>query len=335
MNSAPSYRVEQCGGRRNWGIGGPSTTDTSKAGLMLPRGGKCNHTQGLNPPASPGGHYVIKCANKFSVVTGAQGLDLNTGGPVNISGGITQITGPEVTVGSSTGKLALAGDVINMEAKSIEMAPTDGHLFVRGTISSTANLIVGGHAHLEGATVVNLKTTGRNESSTVSAQANTYGGPAFWAGPGVEGVKAALRELASYATMSITDPEQFKIVPSVRWSLGLTDAVTNVAYSTLPLEKVITGICFTLLGPGIVINYPHVHAVPDGMHTHETRVPDIDCTADSAKELRAMAANVELGVPLHENKTKLVEVLQEIFGSTVGAFFISIGSALQHLRFSK
>jgi len=145
MNTSPSYRVDKDKGIRNSRLLDPSEVDTKKAGPVSPVGAKANHVQGINPISTPGGHYVIKCSNKFSVVVGAQGIDITTGGPVNIHGGITTITGPEVTVGSKTGRLVLEGDVVNINGKSIEVAPTDGHLFVKGNISNTGNIVSGGH----------------------------------------------------------------------------------------------------------------------------------------------------------------------------------------------
>jgi len=334
MNTAPSYRVDYCGDVRNWGVGDPENIDVQKSGLQVPKGAKCNHVQGLNPPASPGGSYIIKAANRCEIMTGSQGFGCTTKGPVTLEGGITRITGPEVTVGSQTGRTLVEGDTVNLNGKSIEVAPSDGHFFVKGTISNTGNMIVGGHAHFESASVVKLQVTGKNEPSSISSSSNIYGGPAFWGGPAVEGIIAALRELASYATMSIANPEQAKTVPSVRWTLGLVDEIENVAYTLRPIELLITGITMSLFGPGIVFNFPHVHALPDGVHVHETRIPDIDTTADSAKELRAMQAGVSSNAPLAKFQTTLMDVLKGVWES-ISSIFIAIAVPLQHRVYGK
>ena len=161
MNNAPSYRIVKDGSIRNKGIIDPSKTNVRRAGPQIPEGGKCNHVQGINSLASPGGHYMIKCSNKFSVVTGAQGVEITTGGPITISGGITRITGPEILLGTQTGRLSLQGDVVDIAGKSIEIAPTDGHLFVKGTISNTGNIITGGHNHSESISFVKGECIGK------------------------------------------------------------------------------------------------------------------------------------------------------------------------------
>jgi len=335
MNDAPSYRVDKCASRRNWGINADvNNIDTQKGGLQLPKGAEANHVQGLNTPASPGGHYVIKCSNKFSLVTGAQGVDIVTSGPVNISGGITQITGPEVSVGTSTGRLLLEGETVNIAGKSVEVAPSDGHLFVKGTTSMSGNMIVGGHAHAESASIVKLETTGRNEASKQSSASNIYGGPAFWGGIVPEGVAAALKELLSFTISNANDPEKIKTLVSPRTGLGLADCVTNLLYVLRPIELVPTGICITAVGPGIVFNFPHIHALPDGVHTHETRIPDIKCDADSAAELRKSVSGVDGPAPLMRSSGKLLEKLWGIW-KILSIPFVAIASVVQQFNYVK
>jgi hypothetical protein len=339
MNDAPSYRVDKDMSRRNWGINADmSNIDTQKGGLQLPKGVPSNHVQGLNTPASPGGHYVIKCSNKFSLVTGAQGIDIVTSGPVNISGGITQITGPEVSVGTSTGRLLLEGETVNVTGKSIEVAPSDGHFFVKGTASMTGNMIVGGHAHAESASIVKLETTGRNEASKQSAASNVYGGPAFWGGIVPEGIAAALKELLSFTISNANDPEKIKTLVSPRTGLGLADCITNLLYVLRPIELVPTGICIGVAGgasfEGIVFNFPHVHAMPDGVHTHETRIPDIKCDADSAAELRKSVSGVDGPAPLMRSSGKLLEKLWDVW-KILSIPFIAIGTFVQQFNYTK
>ena len=325
MNDAPSYRVDKEKSLRNKGLIDPGQIDAKKGGPQIPEGAKANHIQGLNPPASPGGHYVIKCSNRFSVIAGSQGIDFTTSGPITFNGGIMQFTGPEVTVGTQTGKLVLEGETINMGAKSVEVAPSDGHFFVKGTMSATGNMMVGGHTHSESASIVKLETTGKNESSKIGSPGNIYGGPAFWGGPATEGITASLKELMSYVLMNTTNPEHAKTVASPRFVAGIQDNITNILYTARPIELVPTGICVTSTGVGIVYNFPHVHAMPDQMHTHETRIPDIKCDADSAEQLRKEQAGVAGPAPLHKTSTSGVGVLQGIWGAITSVF---VGTAM-------
>lgn len=339
MNDVPSYRVDKECMVRNSRLTdlGNKETDPKKGG-PIPKGARMNHVQGTNPPASPGGHYVIKCSNKFSIVTGAQGIDITTGGPITINGGITQITGPEVTIGTQTGRLALEGEVVSVGGKSIEMAPTDGQVFVKGTLGTTGNMMCGGHAHMESASVVKLETTGKNQESNISAPNNTYGGPAFWGSIAGEGIIASLREMASYVLFNTTNPEHAKNVISLRYVMGLADNLQNIAYNLRFIEFVPTGICIVPYGSSaglhFIFNFPHVHAMPDQMHTHETRVPDIKADADSAEQLRGENGGVAGPAPLHKTSTKLTDVLVEFWGA-ISTVFIAPATALQHFVYRK
>lgn len=335
MNDVASYRVDKECGARNGRLTdlGSKEVDPKKSGPM-PRGAKANHIQGTNPPASPGGHYIIKCSNKFSLITGAQGIDITTGGPITINGGITQITGPEVTLGTQTGKLALEGETVNIGGKSIEMAPTDGQVFVKGTLGTTGNMMCGGHAHMESASVVNLETTGKNQESNISAPNNIYGGPAFWGGPIYEGLQAALKELKSFTLFNTTNPEHAKYIPTMRYMLGLGDNLQNLSYMLRPIELVPTGICITPSGVGIVYNFPHIHAMPDQPHTHETRVPDIKCDADDSASLRGPNGGTAGPAPVHKTQKTLVSTLQS-FWSAISLMFVGTASSIQHNTYQK
>jgi len=342
MNDVPSYRVDKDAGYRLRGLAGfgsGSGQINPKYG-PLPQGASANHVQGINVPAAPGGagHYIIKCSNKFSLVAGSQGIELTTSGPINFNGGITSFTGAEVTVGSRTGKLALEGDVVNITGRSIEAGPTDGHFVVKGTISNTGNIMCGGHAHLESASVVKLETTGRNESSKVSSSNNIVSGPAFWGGPAVEGITLATRGLLTFISTNAAHPEQAKLITSPRYSMGLYEETLNVAYSVLPAEIVPCG--FALLGavPLPVFLWPHTHALPDQMHCHETRIPDIKCDADTAEQLRAEQAGVDGPAPIHKTSTSIIDVLVGVWGTvstTVAGVFAPNQNLVYRLKGTK
>lgn len=352
INDAPSYRVDRDCAIRNWGLATSTKSSTTGSGFQTgeansrysyisSKGAKANHVQGLNPPASPGGHYIIKCSNKFSVVTGCQGIDITTGGPVTIDGGITRITGPEVTIGTQTGRLLLEGETINMGAKSIEMAPSDGHVYTRGTMSCSGNLIVGGHSHLESASVVKLATVGKNDNSKIAASSNVYGGPAFWGGPIYEGIYAALRELLAFVTVNTLHPVHLKEVGplSFRFPQTLIDNALNIAYVLRPIEFLPTGICIVAYGSSTGIhfiwNFPHIHAMPDQPHTHGMRVPDIDYDSETSQQLRGIhAAGADGPAPLHKKSTSLIDVIVAIW-SVINAAWVAAGKAILEWNYVK
>ena len=351
INDATPYRVDEGGVYRNWGIADGSKSPFGQAdpkySFRVPRGAPANHVQGLNVPSSPGGHYVVKCSNKFSVLCGAQGIEFNTQGPITFNGGITRIIGPEVSVGSSVGKLHMEGDFISMLGKSIEMKPTDGHVITRGTMSTTGNMMVGGHTHSESASIVKLATTGRNNDTRVSSSSNVYGGSAFYGGPNTEGYTAALKETVAHNFAAGFNPMIFREagVQTSRWSKTNNDNVSNLNYmsqlgenscavngtgyipagarveitGTFPCNYggAAVGTCIgTIVGAVKVLNYPHIHAMPDQPHTHSYRGPDINDQADTAEQLRGTtAAGVAGPAPLHvQEGQNSVNIFQQFWG---------------------
>jgi hypothetical protein len=353
MNDAPSYRVDKDKGVRNKGLIDPGLVNTKKAGPQFPEGATANHVQGLNPPASPGGHYVIKCSNKFSLLTGAQGIDITTGGPVTIHGGITQIIGPEVTVGSKTGRLLLEGDVVNINGKSVEITPNDGHLFVKGTISNSGNLMVGGHVHAESVSFTKAECSGRNEPTTISAPADLMTGPAFFGGLAAEALPSVIKDLVQNTVQNAAEPKFAQQLISQRGTLSMSEKMANLAYCAMPQElkpsgwlpigttftAVIGGVTpspttVTLTTPAMLYNFPHTHALPDLRHTHEVRIPDLDCSADSAQEVRGKQAGVASSAPLHKQSTSGIGVLTGLFGA-IGSVLAGTRSSTQNNLFSK
>jgi DNA-directed RNA polymerase subunit RPC12/RpoP len=327
MNDAPSYRVDKEKSIRSKGLIDPSKINTKKGGPQVPEGGKANHVQGLNPLASPGGHYMIKCANKFTLLVGAQGIDITTGGPIVIGGGITKITGPEISIGTQTGRLSLQGEVVDISGKSIEMCPTDGHVFVKGTISNTGNLMVGGHLHGESISFTKAECVGKNEHTKPAAASDLACGPAFWGGNGVEGLMLALKDMVGFIVSKVANPLEAQQMMTQRFVEGIRDKMLNVTYNSRPWELSPTG--YILPGTSIMLqnatvpcnqggtaignvigtvrmpipinNFPHCHALPDGEHTHEVRLPDLDFTADSAEDLRGKQTGVSNNAPLHKS----------------------------------
>lgn len=341
MNTAPSYRVDKNKSIRNKGIIDPGKINTKKGGPQIPEGGKCNHVQGINPLASPGGHYMIKCSNKFTVLAGAQGIDITTGGPLTISGGITRFTAPEIVLGTQTGRLSLQGDVVDICGKSIEIAPTDGHFFVKGTISNTGNMICGGHMHAESLSFTKAECSGRNEITKPSSSSDMYSGPAFWGGLGVEGIPSALKDTIGFVVSKVANPVEAQQILSLRFIEGIRDKILNMTYMMRPMELIFTGyippgLCVVVGSGGVstnpapvpVYNFPHIHALPDAMHTHEVRIPDLDCSADSAAQVRGNQAGIASSAPLHKQSASVIEAGVALF-QTISTIFVAGWTALQ------
>ncbi len=325
---------------------------------MIPSGSPRNTVVGI-PALWPeeSGTYMIKCAHNFQVLVGSGGIKMTTGGPLVISGGITQITGPEVTIGSQSGGLNLEGETVNIKGKSIEATPSSGHFFVKGTISNTGNMMCGGHAHAESLSFVNATCAGRNDATVckVAAPADMYTGPAVWGGVAMKAITAVMKEITVFTTTPFSEPEtKSNLMTSPRGQAGLKDKMMNLAYLVKPWETketgyILPGTQVSFMGkfpcnyggnafgemtgivtqtPGIKLNnFPHCHGLPDLIHTHDIRVPDIDFTADDAEGIRGKAVpGLEQNAPKHVNladKTKS-DVMMSVAAKASGAIVSSI-----------
>jgi hypothetical protein len=254
MNDAPSYNVIKGGKTRHKRLVPHASIDLKKGAPMFSEGAPANHVQGINSVASPGGHYMIKCSNKFSVVTGTQGVDITSGGPVNITGGITTITGPEITIGTQTGTLTLEGEFIQLNGKSIEVAPSDGDLHVKGTISNTGNIRVGGHTHSQSISFVHGSCVGTKRSTDEAAPSELYTGPAFWGGAGVEGIVSSVKDIIGFAIANASDPVGIQGMMGPRFSQGMSDKAFNISYSARPWETLPQGTGYILPGTRVLLN---------------------------------------------------------------------------------
>jgi len=275
-----------------------------RAGVMTgdKKGPAC---AGLNVPAnSGGGQYIIQCGNKFNLVAGAQGAHIETFGPLNLHGKAgVQITGAEVTIGGSTGQTAIGGKHLNMEADYITMAASgeSGHVNVMGSLEATGNIKAGG-AYFD--TVYFSKGVCPSKQVPVKGGSTTaiQTGPAIWGGTNSAAIRAALSQLSKFTKERTLDFDLFKAggPTTPRFYFNMADMLYGLTYAALAIELKITGICFTLVGPGLVFNFPHTHAIHDGLHTHQVEVPALTYegyTSASQVKKAANAAGVNEKTP--------------------------------------
>jgi hypothetical protein len=292
-----------------------------KEGQVSPSGGKIeskatipvykksSSVVGTNPLATPGGHYHIKCSNQFSVFTGAQGINLTSVGPVTIKGGITQIIGPEVTIGSSVGPISLEGDHVQITGKSIALTPDpagNGQVTVQGTMHTAGNAIIGGGAHIDGDLSFNSATCpGRVERSRVSSDPNQVTGPAQWS---YTGAANALTDFIRKVTVQLADPTSVLLSP--RGMKNIQQEAMSLAKKALPIETQPTGVILpgqcvvvgangtsTNPAPIPIYNFPHHHTLADGAHSHDSFVPNIKLM-NSSDEVRKNAKQKEAIAPV-------------------------------------
>lgn len=313
-----------------------------KEGQVAPSGGKIeskgtvpvfrksNSVVGTNPLATPGGHYHIKCSNKFSVYSGAQGVEVTSHGPVIIKGGMTQIIGPEVTIGSSSGQVTIEGEHLQLSGKSIALTPEgtgSGQVAIQGTLHTSGNLVVGGGIHIDGdVSFTGATCAGKLDRTRVSSDPNQVTGPAQWRTTTVKnGVKDFLRKL----TVQIADPTCVLLSP--RGMQNLKMEAKALVKKALPVEDVVTGWILPgtkvkLMGtcpcnypspgstaPGILEmmvvenidlrNFPHHHTLADSAHSHDMFVPNMKLVK-SSEEVRKDAKPKESIAPVNIKQDK-------------------------------
>ena len=280
-----------------------SIVPDAKTGAAFAQGFAGNAVKGVQ--TSPGwpsavGNYKIVCANSFNVVAGAGGISLNTKGPLTFNSGILNLTGPQVNVGSSSGPLTLEGDTVSITGKTIAITPTDGKagLFVKGTIHTPANVIVGGQLHAETLSFCKASCPAKDVSSS-NAPANpdtTQTFQAAWGGVAVKGITSSILDLQAYFGNVVSDSETAATsLLSPTQMLNLVNRMATLGKMSIPVEATVTGFAWLGTIPLPVTNFPHIQGLPSLNHSHSTRVPDIECKDYSSPQaLRAAVINESL-----------------------------------------
>lgn len=283
--------------------GSLNTKDPQNFGF--PQGKAYTKTEGL--PTSLGwpsavGNYNITCANSYNLIAGAGGIKLDTKGPLTLNCGILNLTGPQVNLGSSSGPLTLEGDTVSIGGKTITLTPTDANVFVKGTVSATGNVVVGGQLHAETISFSKASCPAKDKRSTTN-EGNpdvTITSPAVWGGAAVKAIQSALLDIQTYFQNIPVNPETAAIsVLSPTQMSNLMNRFGTLIKLLIPLETMITGVAWlpSPVGPIPipVQNFPHIHGIPSLQHDHGTRIPDIDCeNYASPQALRTAVMNEAL-----------------------------------------
>lgn len=214
---------------------------------------KSNVVFGKNVAATPGGHLSIKCSNKFTCFTGAQGIDLISYGPINIAGGITKITGPEITIGSSTGPVTIEGNHLQLTGKTIGISPKGGdtQVVVQGTLGVDSNLIVNGGAHINGdISCTSMTMPSKLGATKASSQSDMNTGGANWAGLQPDAIMNQIANLKKNVGTMTTAPEMD--IVSLKGIQKVADDIKHLCYLGLPFEPLPTG--YILPGTPVTLN---------------------------------------------------------------------------------
>jgi hypothetical protein len=295
-NDSPSYKVVKDG---SLDPGGAQIEEEAVMKVST----KTNAVIGTNPLATPGGHYVIKCSNKFTVRAGAQGIELNTEGPLVIRAGQTQLIGPEVTIGSAVGRVVIEGKSTSIGGDSISLNPGTGgrgQVSCTGTFTTVGNMIAQGGAHFEGdVSCISMTMPGKVDRSKHASQDIQTTGAAVWQ---AEAAAQALQDFVRTRSIRAQDPAGLVLTPREQQNIAADQK--NLLKKALPFEPQPTGVCIIASGSsaGIhpIFNYPHHHTLGDMIHAHDSTVPNIKLT-DGCKTVRGTAKQKEAPAPVMAN----------------------------------
>jgi hypothetical protein len=293
-NDTPSYTVLENQGRA---IGGGKV---EKDGTVTTYE-KVNTVVGTNPLSTPGGKYCIKCSNSFKVRAGAQGIELNTEGPLIIKAGQTQFTGPEITIGSKTGQVAIEGNNLSLAGKNVVLnagAEGNGQISFNGTVFATGNIVAQGGAHIEGDVSCNSMTMPSKVSrSQVSSQDTQVTGAAVWQS---EAAAQALKNFLRVRQIRLND---------LIGGMGATEREKqntaaeqkDLLKKSLPVDAQPCGYAIVGGSPAPVFLYPHHHTLDDMVHAHDSVGPNIQLAPDSQTMRQSIASSKTLPAPAPAN----------------------------------
>lgn len=288
MNKAKSFNMVPGGTQV------PSHMSIGKGGSAGTHSG-ANYIHGTNPLSTPGGHYNLMVSNKMSVMVGAQGIDIHTNGPLQISCGILTITSPQVTFGSSSGSTNLEGKHVQINGGTVAISPTEGNkqVMITGSLGVQSNIVVGGSQHVDGDLSFTSATCPSKIARTKFASAaggNT--GKALWRS---DAAAAAAKDMSRIVSLFRADPSMYIMTP--RGQQTIMQKMQTLVYTAMSLEG-ITGICVVPgCGVGLVYNFIHVHELEDGAHTHDIEVPNIKLV-DSDIDMRNICSSKQSGSPV-------------------------------------
>lgn len=295
-NDSPSYKVVKDGSAD------PGGATITKKGVVRDVTAT-NAVIGTNPLATPGGHYIIKCSNKFTVRAGAQGIELNTEGPLIIRAGQTQLIGPEVTIGSAVGRVSLEGKSTSIGGDFISINPGTGgkgQVSCTGTLTTTGNIIAQGGAHVEGdLSCISMTIPGKIDRTKHSSQDTQTTGAATWQ---AEAASQALLDFVRKITIQASDPAGLILAPRVQQNIAADQK--NLLKKALPVEPQPTGFCTVIGGSssGIhpIFNFPHHHTLSDGIHAHDHLTGNFHLT-NGCQAVRSTAKQKEAPAPVMAN----------------------------------
>jgi hypothetical protein len=144
MNDMPSFRVDPIGKLKIDGC------------WVAPQGTYDNfrpspHVEYVDVADIPGGDYILTCMNKYKLLVGSRGINIQTTGPIDIYGTIVNFTAEQLNISSKNEIVIDGGERLTLRAKKITALPVEHNAFVvEGLLHVTRNVIVEGGSMYEG-----------------------------------------------------------------------------------------------------------------------------------------------------------------------------------------
>ena len=144
MNDMQSYRIDPIGKLKIDGcwVSPQITYDTFKPSP---------HVEYVDVADIPGGDYILTVMNKYKLLVGARGVNIQTHGPIDIYGTIVNMAAEQLNISSKNEVVIDGGERLSLRARKLTLLPNDHNaVVVEGQLHVTRNVIIEGGIMLEG-----------------------------------------------------------------------------------------------------------------------------------------------------------------------------------------
>ena len=108
-----------------------------------------------NDSVFPVGNYTIQAGNKFNVTVGSGGVQIKTGGAVDISGTTVKVSGHKINVQSKAGVNIASDEIIELQSPKNISLRSNKQIYIEPGLGVSNNIVVGGGSYTEGEVFVN------------------------------------------------------------------------------------------------------------------------------------------------------------------------------------
>ena len=149
FNDYPSVRIDWKGRAQPVEVAvGRQTTFTTV--------GSVPHVEEVaNDSVFPVGTYTIQAGNKFNVTVGSGGVQIKTGGAVDISGTTVKVSGHKINVQSKAGVNIASDEIIELQSPKNISLRSNKQIYIEPGLGVSNNIVVGGGSYTEGEVFVN------------------------------------------------------------------------------------------------------------------------------------------------------------------------------------